>query len=471
MYDLSLIIPELILTGAALGILLARSFWPGGARAWLNAAAVAVLAAGAAAWTHSDATAGAAFGMLAVDGMSRYFDVMLLAGVLLVLWMSSSYAGFPTAPGKMDWGSYAALLLLSAVGLLLLAGSLDFLMIVVALELVGVTSFILTGYLKDQRRSSEAAIKYFLVGAFSTGLMVYGISLLYGVLGSTALASLASADLLGTPKLPLVVALVFVLVGFGFKLAMVPFHMWVPDAYEGAPTPITAYLSVAPKAAAVAVLVRAFSRHAELELTPLLAVLAAATMTLGNLAALRQSNVKRLLAYSSIAQVGYILVGFVASGRLGTLAVLVYALAYLFMNLGAFACVIAVSNDSGTDEADGFDGLAKRSLPLALTTTVFLLSLTGIPPLIGFVGKFAVFAAAVADGWIWLAVIGVLNSVVSLYYYFSLTHRMFFSEPSRPGRVALTPALTGCLAVALFVTVWVGVFPQALLAWVQRVVP
>jgi NADH-quinone oxidoreductase subunit N len=451
-----------------MALLLGDAFAPSRRRLWLGAASALVLAAAACVVRSLDQT-GVVLGMMAVDGLGHFFRLTLLGGVLLVLWMSSDYGAF--AKARIGWGTYAALLLFSAAGLLFLVASMDLLMVVISLELISVTSFILTGFQRRERRSTEAAIKFFLVGAFSSGIMIYGISLLYGLLGSTSLQALADADLLGLPRFPLVGSLLFILAGLGFKLGMAPFHMWIPDAYEGAPTPVTAFLSVAPKAAAVGVLVRALSNHAELDLTGVLAVLAALTMTLGNLSALRQTNVKRLMAYSSIAQVGYILVGFVAAGKLGMLSVLVYTLAYLFMNLGAFACVIAVTDEAGTDEIEGFAGLSRRSLPLALATTVFLLSLTGIPPLIGFVGKFAIFAAAVAEGWIWLAVAGVLNSVVSLYYYFLIAHRMFFTEPARSGPVRLTPALAACVALTLFVTLAVGLFPNALLAWALGVVP
>jgi NADH-quinone oxidoreductase subunit N len=356
--------------------------------------------------------------------------------------------------------------------MLLLVSSTDFLMILISIEILSVSSFILTGYFKDERRSSEAAMKYFLVGAFSSSLMIYGISLLYGLTGSTGLQGLFDAALKEGPRLPLVGSVLLILAGFGFKLAMVPFHMWVPDTYEGAPTPITAFLSVAPKAAALGILVRAFANHSQLQITWLVALLAALTMTVGNLSALPQTNIKRLLGYSSIAQMGYVLVGFVAAGPSGVGSVLIYALVYMFMNLGVFACAIAVSNEAQTEELDGFSGLAQRSFPLALITTVFLLSLTGLPPVAGFIGKFSIFAAAISEGWIWLSVIGVLNSVISLYYYFGIVRRMFFSDPLVPAKnFSLSPSLAGCVAVTLFVTVVAGIFPNTVLLWVRQIVP
>ncbi|HRY30555.1 MAG TPA: NADH-quinone oxidoreductase subunit N [Elusimicrobiota bacterium] len=475
MGHLSALSPELFLTIAALGLLLADAVWPGRRKTSVAVAIGAVLAA--AVLLFKCGGDGVVLGMMAADGMGRFFKLILLGGMALVLWMSLDYRAFRSSSADREetvsetaWGTYAALLLLATVGLLLLVSAVDFLLIVVALELIGVTSFILTGFLRHDRRSNEAAIKYFLVGAFSSALMIYGVSLLYGITGSTAIRAVLEADLGVASRFPLIAAVLFILVGFGFKLAMVPFHMWVPDAYEGAPTPITAFLSVAPKAAAAGILVRTFAAHGELGLSSLLAVLAAVTMTVGNLAALRQSNVKRLLAYSSIAQMGYVLVGFVAAGKLGILSVLVYSAAYLVMNLGAFACVIAVSNDAGMDDLMGFSGLSRRSLPLALATTVFMLSLTGIPPMVGFVGKFSVFAAAVAEGWVWLAVVGVINSVISLYYYFGIVHRMFFVDSERPLRISVAASLVGCISVTLLGTLAAGLFPGPLLEWVRRVV-
>jgi NADH-quinone oxidoreductase subunit N len=274
------------------------------------------------------------------------------------------------------------------------------------------------------------------------------------------------------PALPLAGALFFILAGFGFKLALVPFHMWAPDVYEGAPTPITAFLSVAPKAAAFGMMIRFFQNHTALHVTALLAVLSAVTMTVGNLAALRQTNVKRLLAYSSVAQMGYVMMGIVAGGSAGIQAVLIYLAAYLFVNLGAFASVIVVGEDAKTESIDGFSGLASRSLPLALTITVFLLSLTGIPPLVGFIGKFSLFSATLqVPGLVWLAVVGAVNSVISLVYYFSIVRLMFFGSTPRTDAVSVSNPLLTCLTLTGTVTLVAGVFPNLLLALVKSVWP
>jgi NADH-quinone oxidoreductase subunit N len=265
--------------------------------------------------------------------------------------------------------------------------------------------------------------------------------------------------------------LIFLIAGIGFKLAMVPFHMWAPDAYEGAPTPITAFLSVAPKAAAVGFLLRFLGNHEGLGITPVLAALAALTMTVGNLGALHQTNVKRLLAYSSVAQVGYILVALVAGGSAGIQATMVYTFLYLFMNLGVFAGLLIVANQNLSDEIPTFAGLSDRSLGLALALVVFLLSLTGIPPMGGFVGKFAIFASVIPhSNLLWLAIVAVINSVVSLYYYFRIVYQMFFRSTDNKARLAYSPALVSCLIVALGVTLVAGILPNQILGWVRSVI-
>jgi NADH-quinone oxidoreductase subunit N len=460
---------ELLLTGAALVLLLWDAVRPGARRGPLVATVLVLIAAAWAALRTPDAVA---YGVFVVDGTARFLKIVLLVAVLLVTALSAAFKGFADREEPFAWGTYLGLLVISTVGLLFLASASDFLMALIALEIVSVSSFVLVGFTRKDRRSSEAAIKYFLMGAFASGLMVYGISLFYGLTGGTAAAALNADTAARVAALPLTVALLFVLVGFGFKLALAPFHMWVPDVYEGAPTPVTAFLSVAPKAAAFGLLARLFAHAGDARVLPVVALLAAVTMTVGNLGALRQDNVKRLLGYSSIAQMGYVAIAFVAASALGTRAILLYLAAYVFMNLGTFAAVIAVTDDAGREEIGAFDGLAARSLPLALGTTFFLLSLTGIPPFFGFIGKFSIFAAAVqAKGLLWLAVVGVVNSVVSFAYYFSVVRAMFFREPEKAAAPLLPRPLTAVLAVTLAATVLLGLYPAPLLAWVQRIVP
>jgi NADH-quinone oxidoreductase subunit N len=470
MDSLFLIRAELLLTAVAVGLLVLDS----GRKAHKGLAiGAAVLALGGAALLVLGTPDGTAFHMLVVDGTARLLKVLLAGAVVMVLGLCSGFSGFAgTEERPFGWGTFTGLLLLSTVGLFSLVSASDFLVILIAIELVSVTSFVLTGFRRDDRRSSEAALKYFLVGAFSTGIMVFGMSLLYGITGGTSLAALNGPSLATFPVLPLVGALVFVLAGFGFKLALAPFHMWAPDVYEGAPTPITAFLSVAPKAAAFGMLIRFFQNHTALHVTVILAVVAAVTMTVGNLAALRQTNVKRMLAYSSIAQMGYVMMGLVAGGAAGFRAVLVYLVAYVLMNVGIFASVIAVGEDSKSESIEGFSGLAFRSLPLALTTTVFLLSLTGIPPLVGFIGKFSLFSATLqAPGLVWLAVVGAVNTVISLVYYFSIVRVMFFGPAARPESPRLSGPVLACLTFTGSLTLVAGVFPNLVLALARSVWP
>lgn len=468
--SLSFVLPELLLTAVAVVLLLVDDGRRERKGLTLSLAGGALLGAGGLAWASPD---GVAFNMLTLDATGRLLKVLLAGAVLMVLAFSSSFSGFAGSKEKpFHWGTFAGLLLLSTVGLFFLVSASDFLVILIAIELISVSSFVLTGFLREDRRASEAAIKYFMVGAFSAGLMVFGMSLLYGITGGTSLSALSGEGASTLPALPLAGALFFILAGFGFKLALVPFHMWAPDVYEGAPTPITAFLSVAPKAAAFGMMIRFFQNHTALHVTALLAVLSAVTMTVGNLAALRQTNVKRLLAYSSVAQMGYVMMGIVAGGSAGIQAVLIYLAAYLFVNLGAFASVIVVGEDAKTESIDGFSGLASRSLPLALTITVFLLSLTGIPPLVGFIGKFSLFSATLqVPGLVWLAVVGAVNSVISLVYYFSIVRLMFFGSTPRTDAVSVSNPLLTCLTLTGTVTLVAGVFPNLLLALVKSVWP
>lgn len=470
--------PEIFLTAAALLLFVGDAFRPGQRRLWLAVAGLSVVGAIGLLLGLPANTPGP---MVVSDGLSLFFKLAILGSALCVLCMSADFWEFGAVS---SWGTYAGLLLIAAVGAMLLASAVDFLMMLIAVEILGISSFILTGYLKEKRGPAEAAIKFFLIGAFSSGMMIYGISIFYGLTGTTGLNAvrvlagqvfLSSAPAGGIAGLPLaptfVGAAVLVLAALCFKLALAPFHVWAPDVYEGAPTPVTAFLSTVPKAAGLAALIRVFEGHTLWGLSPLLAWLAVASMTLGNLAALPQTNVKRLLAYSSIAQMGYVMAGFVAAGPLGTPSVLVYTAVYVFMNLGAFACVLAVTNDARTEELDAFSGLAQRNLPLALACAAFFFSLTGLPPLAGFIGKFSIVAAAMEGRWVWLAAVVVANSVVSLYYYFGVVRRMFFSEPVASHKLSLSPALTGCVGAALLLTLAAGVFPHTLLAWARAVAP
>lgn len=467
MTNLSFLTPEMFLALAGLLILLAGTALREKDMPFLfHAGAVCAAAALGMVMVQNAGAAGAGTLWL-MDPGALLFKALILVSAALTLLMSVEYTALPLRHA----GAYTALVLWAGAGMMALSGALDLVYMLLSLELISISCFILAGFVSSDPRSSEGAIKYFLVGALSTAATVYGISLYYGATGTTALAGPAAAAGLRAGGPLYLMGLLFILAGFGFKISMVPFHFWVPDAYEGAPTPVTAYLSVASKLAALGAMLRVFTvlvPHSQLGFGGLLAAFAALTMTLGNLAALHQTNVKRLLAYSSIAQAGYMLIGLVVADDLGREGVLLYACAYLAANMGAFAAAMAVAARTGTYELDGYNGLSKRSLGLAIVMALFLLSLAGIPPLAGFIGKFYVFAAAVNDPrWLWLAVLGVLNSVVSVWYYMRITGRMFFAPPDGPAPLRTGPYLGGVLAFTAALTLLIGILPETFIRAVK----
>ncbi len=471
MKNLTLLCPEIFLAVMALAILLGDAFTNNLKKVWLYLSVGSLLGVGFSyikLFFNQPLADPNVLNMIVVDPLATFFKITIVAGVLIIFWLSADYPEFKS----LSFGTYSALLLLATVGMLLLVGSTDLILAVISLELLSVSSFVLTGYVRGRRSSGEAAIKYFLVGGLSTALLLFGISYYYGYFGTTSLSPLLNFN--GAQQsvdLGLSMILILLVSGLGFKLAMVPFHMWAPDAYEGAATPIAAFLSSAPKAAAIGFIARLFSRHADLGFTPVLAVLAAITMSVGNIGALPQSNLKRLLAYSSIAQVGYILVALVAGGNSGLEAAMIYTFIYLFMNLGVFAVLLIVANQSRSEELETFAGLSKRSFPLALIMMILLLSMTGIPPLAGFIGKFSVFSAVITQpSLLWLGIVAVINSVISLYYYFKIAQQMYFKESTQTQPLEFTPALVSCLILSVGVTVVAGILPNQLLGWVRNIV-
>lgn len=463
MNNLRLLLPETVLSGLALAVALAdlvlparRARWLYHA-AWLSAAAVL----GWVALTLSDPSAHGVGALWSADPFSQFFKLCVLLVAALCLLLGLDYPSLP----ERQAGTFSALVLLATAGLMFLVSATDLLLVFVALELVSISSFILTGFERNNPKSNEGAMKYFLFGAFSSAVMVYGISLYYGVAGTTRLAAASAA-----PGPVLLLALVLILLGFGFKASLAPMHFWVPDAYEGAPTPVTTYLSLAPKIAAFGALARVFGAIFPLpayELSTLFAVLATLTMTVGNLTALFQTDVKRLLAYSSVAQAGYLLIGLAVGTPLGREGVLLYSFVYIAMNLGAFAVAQAVGSAKGSYDLSAFDGLSKRRLGLALSMTFCLLSLAGIPPLAGFMGKLYIFSSAVQAGHWWLAVAGVVNSVVSVYYYFQIARRMFLRSPSDESAIPVGAYVYGGVALAMAAVLVFGVYPEPLIAGVR----
>jgi NADH-quinone oxidoreductase subunit N len=414
----------------------------------------------------------AAFGgSVAADNFFVFFSVVALAVMALTAILSAEFVsreGFSAA-------EYYALLLFSGAGMLVLAASRDLIVLLIGLEILSMSLYVLAGFARDRLTSEEAAIKYFLLGSFSLGLLVYGTALMYGATGSTQFDAIAKA--LAKPSLltnPLLLAAVgLILVGFAFKLSFVPFHMWTPDVYQGAPTSITAYMSVGTKAAVFAALLRILTEALPAlrnDWVVVLWALAILTMVLGNFAAVIQRNVKRMLAYSSIAQAGYILVAVVATSAsaaqgLGRYAVLFYVAAYAVMNLGAFGVIQALSGkDDDNTSLARFDGLASRNPLLAAAMAIFMLSLAGIPPTAGFMAKLYVFSAAVQAGYVDLAVIGVLTSAVATFYYLKLIVAMYM-RPGERGelRVPVPASVALILVVAVVLTIQLGVLPNFLL--------
>jgi NADH-quinone oxidoreductase subunit N len=465
--------PVLIATVACLACLLLDAT-PRGARPGVLAA-TGVLGVGGAMGVSLLLWEGPATsfqGMLVVDGFALFFNIVIGVATILVLLLSVGY--LPHL--GVEAGEYYALVLFATIGMMLMASGTDLLVIFLALELMSLSLYVLAGTFRTRPAGNEAALKYFLLGAFASGFFLYGIALLYGATGTTNLARLGAALAApGAAREPMVLAgLALLLVGFGFKTSAVPFHQWAPDVYEGAPTAVTAFIATGSKTAAFAGLLRVLVAMQALQAdwAAMLWVLAALTMTLGNVVALAQANVKRLLAYSSIAHVGYMLVGLAAGLGAGAPAVLFYLGVYTVASVGAFGTVLLLER-GGEEAVDlaAYGGLAGRHPVLALGLTVFLLALIGMPPTAGFVGKFYLFSAAIQRGLVWLAVIAVLNSVLAAYYYLRLIVYMYMREPEGvPITALVTPAASIALAVSAWATLQLGLWPGPVLTAAQRAV-
>jgi NADH-quinone oxidoreductase subunit N len=402
-------------------------------------------------------------GMYALDGFSLFFKVLFLLVVALTILISPRYLLIEEIPA----GEYYALILFSTIGMMMMAAGMDLLAIYLGLELMSLAIYTLAGFVKRNPKSIEAALKYFLMGSFSSGVLLYGLALLYGLTGTTQLTPLADQLKVVGFNPVLILAIVLLVGGFGFKIAAVPFHMWAPDVYEGAPHSVVGFISVGSKAAAFAGVMRIFlialaggKPHWE----PLLWAISILSMLIGTVVAIAQSNIKRMLAYSSIASAGYMLIGVVTGTEIGLASVLVYAMAYVFMNVGAFALVVLLCRrgERGDTIAE-FTGLARISPVASLALVIFFLSLTGLPPTAGFVGKFYLFASAIQTGYISLAVIGVLSSAISLYYYFSVVMSMYMQDPPKERGLSPTPGLAVALFLMMAGTIVFGIYPGPLI--------
>lgn len=423
-------------------------------------------------------------GTVAHDPFSQFFKILILISTAIIMLMSLVSGELK----KYRMGEYFSIMTIMTFGLFLMTSSIDILMVYLAIEIVSIMSFFLAGYLKRNSLSNEASLKYVIYGAFSSGIMLYGLSILFGLTGSTNFFEMQKAiSLLGTDSnLALVLSTVFILVGFGYKISAVPFHFWTPDVYEGSPSTITAYLSIAPKAAGFALMLRFFnqvfgdmsidistswSAINDVPWPELIAVLSAATMTVGNLVAIQQNNVKRMLAYSSIAHAGYMMMALPMMSNSSIEGVMMYLIMYLFMNLGAFFVVIYVKDQIGGEDYNSFDGLGWKMPYVAIPMTLFMVALTGLPPTAGFVGKFYIFAAVIESGsrFYWLAFVGVINSVISLYYYIRVVRHMYllgerndeFINPSSK----LVLSLLVVLAIPSFVFGW---YFSPIAEWISR---
>ena len=425
------------------------------------------------------------FGMITIDAFGVFFKLFTVGSLAAVTLLVLS----DKRERRHGIGEYYFLLLGAGIGIFFMVSTSNLLLLMLGLELLSLASYALAGFHKSEKRSAEASLKYVIFGGLSAGIMIYGISLLYGLTGTIDLVEMGTADGTSWPvgmaaqfaynPAPVAVALVLILAGFAYKVSVVPFHFWTPDVYEGAPTPVTTFLAVASKAAGFAVLLRfvgllfmaegvdaAVAAYGD-RIGMLLAILAAVTMTLGNLSALRQASMKRMLAYSSIAHAGYVLMGLAVMTPEGFSAAMYYLSAYYLMNLGAFGFLLYFEGITGSDDIDALKGMGWKAPLVSIAMVAFLVSLTGLPPTVGFYGKLLLFYEGVSAGYGWLVVIAAINSVVSLFYYFRVAKALFLSDPTDERTIAHQPILTGFLAILAIGTVLFGIYTAPMQSWAK----
>lgn len=400
-----------------------------------------------------------------VDHMSLFFICIFTISSALAILLSVEY----NEREGIRAGEYYALILFCTVGMILLASSTDMIMIFLGIEIVSICLYVLAGIRRNDHRSNEAALKYFLLGAFATGFLLYGMTLVYGSTGSTNLFKIA--EFVQNPSAQssplLLMGLVLLVIGFGFKVASAPFHMWAPDVYQGAPTPVTAFMAVGPKAAAFAAFFRVFAEafpEMSSSWETLLSIIAVLSMIVGNLGAIMQTNIKRMLAFSSVSHAGYILMAVIAKSSLGSSSMLFYMLTYAFMTFGIFGIIIMLGRKGEENlEIQNYSGLAYKHPVIALSMTIFLLSLGGLPPFAGFVAKFYLFSAAIQEGLLTLVIIAVLNSAISFYYYLKIVVFMYMKEPEAEFNISLTPMTLFVVLIGVLGTIQLGIFPNAII--------
>ncbi len=453
--DLTPLMPELIMAAAA-SLLLALELVVR-KKAILGLLGIA---AAIAVFSSLSLSSGEAFkGMFISDPYSTQFKVIFLITAVLTILISLAY--LPRQ--KAEQGEYYSLVLFATLGMMLMASARDLIIVYLGLELMALSTYILAGFMRQNRKSNEAALKYFLLGAFSSALLLFGISLTYGLTTTTDLVAVATHVSRNGASPVLLLAMGLIATAFSFKIAAAPFHMWAPDVYEGAPTSVTAFMSVGPKAAGFAVIGRVFFTAfpgMQADWTAILIVIAILSMAVGNILALVQTNIKRMLAYSSIAHAGYMLVGVIVGTNEGLSAVLTYLLIYAFMNMGAFGVVILLEKG---DSISDYEGLAKSHPLAAAAMLVFMFSLTGIPPTAGFIGKFNLFLIAVNAGYTWLVVIAVIFSAISAYYYLRVVRNMYMKERTETAVIRPSLSLGLALGIAIIMVFIIGVMPSVVL--------
>lgn len=459
--DLGPIMPELYMTVLALVLLLADLFL----KKKEALAALSIVGVGVVAFTLIGSSGVTFGGMFISDGYSSFFKTIFFINLILSVLISIKYIGIE----RVNFGEYYSLIALSTLGMMIMASAADLIVLYLGLELMALSTYILAGFIRHDIKSNEAALKYFLLGAFSSAFLLYGISIIYGLTGTTDIKAIASyiseKGLVGNPALTL--SMTLFAAAFGFKIAAVPFHMWAPDVYEGAPTSITAFMSVGPKAAGFAVLGRVFMiafATIKPQWISVLIPLSILSMGVGNIVALAQTNIKRMLAYSSIAHAGYALIGIIVANTDGLASMMNYLMIYAFMNMGAFAVIIMLRTEGFKgDSITDYEGLAKTHPFLSALMLIFMFSLTGIPPTAGFIGKLYVFMSAINAGYTWLVLVAVVFSVISAYFYLRIVMYMYMREP----KVEVTTSQSGTLGVALGVAavmvLAIGVYPSYLI--------
>jgi NADH-quinone oxidoreductase subunit N len=464
--DLLFLLPELLLLGLICIVLVVDFSFPKVSKntlAWVTVAGLCGVLA-SLAWMWGNEVQGALFKQTFVlDPFAVFFKIIVVLSTILIVLASLDYIKRIV----LFRGEYYLMVLLSALGMLFMASANDLLTMFITIEFSTFGFYILVAYLReDNLFSSEAGLKFFVLSVFTAAIMVFGISLIYGETGTIIFPEIAAAKPVLTGGL--VIGFLCLIVGLGFKIGAVPFHNWIPDIYQGAPTPITAYLGIAPKAAALAIVLRVFfSTFAQFkpEWVWLLIGMAALSMTYGNVVAIAQTDIKRMLAYSGIAQMGNILIGLAAGTKMGGDSVLFYLLAYLMANVGAFAVVIVFSNLTGSDRIEDYRGLARRAPLLAASMLVFLLSLAGVPPFAGFIAKIYVFAAAMKQGLIALVCVGLVNIVISMYYYIVIIKKMYINEPTDRRPVPMSASMQAVVLATLAGTVILGIYPGPFIEW------